>query len=52
MKAAYTVPSAATVRGGSQLEPREPGTVIAAPKCCPESVERAKPMPPQPIHSA
>src|SRR5580693_940106 len=37
---------------GSQLRPREPGTVCAGPKCRPESPERAKPMPPQPIHSA
>src|SRR6516162_5890358 len=37
---------------GSQLAPVEPGTVIAGPKCRPESAERAKPMPPQPIHSA
>ena len=32
--------------------PEPPKTVIAAPNSRPESVDRAKPMPPQPIHSA
>lgn len=34
------------------MEMLPPGTVTAAPKCRPSSAERAKPMPPQPIHSA
>ena len=53
MKAAYTVPSGATVTAGSQtftFEPTEPGTEIGVSKVRPPSVERANAIPRQPIH--
>src|SRR6266849_2004572 len=55
IKAAYTVPSGPTVTAGSHaltLDPLAPGSDIGAPKFRPPSVERANPMPEQPIQSS
>src|SRR5215467_8588376 len=50
MKARYTVPVGPTAIAGSQLAPRDPGAATGLLKVRPPSVERAYPIPKQPIH--
>src|SRR5215472_4007419 len=52
MNATYSVPSGATATDGSHDGPADPLTSRGAEKRRPPSVDRAKPIPPQPIHAA
>jgi hypothetical protein len=55
MNEAYTVPSGATATAGSQVltfDPTVPGKSTGAPQVRPPSVDRARAIPLQPIHSS